>query len=125
MNSKIYQQFIEETFEAMQHYQDDSDSSYFFVELPYIDTNKFNRFCSEHAIDLQVSYCSMETILQENNDYISPNTVSLFTNGSFQNFIQRHIESSDPIPIKARYAVICIYTTPTNYRTMGAPWFLL
>lgn len=118
MNSQIYKQFIENTFESMQHYQNESDSSYFFVEIPYIDTNKFNEFCNDHGINLQVVYYSMDDILLDISKHILDKTINIFDD-SLQAFVKKHIERAEPIPIKARYAVICILANPTNYRTMG------
>ena len=118
MNSKVYQQFIEETFEAMIPFQDETNNAYFFVEIPFIDTDKFNQFCLEHSFDLQLNYFEIQDIFLQSNDYVSTETHSIFQQ-SLQEFVEKHIVMAEPIPIKARYAVICIYTTPTNYRTMG------
>jgi len=121
MNSKVFQQFIEDTFDAMIPYQDETNSNYYFVEIPRVDTDKFNQFCLENNISLQIKYSSLiDFCTQEDNpEEISSLTRSLYMDDSLNSFIQTYIERAEPIPIKANYAVICIYTTPTNYRTMG------
>ena len=71
MNSKLYQQFIEEAFETMIPYQDETNNSaYYFIEVPFIDTNKFNQFCSENSLPLQVSYSTLPEILFNSNENI-------------------------------------------------------
>ena len=120
MNSKVFQQFIEDTFDAMIPYQDDTNSNYYFVEIPFVDTNKFNQFCLENSINLQIKYNTMvDFCTQENHEDVSQQTRLLYMDDSLNDFIQTYIERAEPIPIKSKYAVICIYTTPTNYRTMG------
>ena len=94
MDSKVYQQFIEETFESMQHYQNESDSSYFFVEIPYIDAYKFNKFCKDHGINLQVAYHSMDSILLDNSNLISDKTTNIFDT-SLQAFVRKHLELAE------------------------------
>jgi len=117
MNSKVYQRFIEETFERMLPFQDETNNAYFFVEIPYIETNKFNQFCNENSFDLQINYFEIQNVLQK-SDNISEETHSIFEQ-PLRSYVEKYIENAEPIPISARYGVICIYTTPTNYRTMG------
>ena len=99
----------------MQPYQEkNNDDAYFFVEIPYLDLEKLHGFCQENSIstNLQLKYISSQDILSLDS------MKELFT-PELTCFVQKYIEKAEPIPIKARYAVVCILTTPTNYRTMG------
>jgi len=121
-NSKLYQKFIEDTFETMQPYQENNnDDAYYFVEIPYVNLDKLHAFCQDNSInpELRLRYATPQEILCSDPSFqIDASMKHLFT-PDLTCFVQRYIEKAEPIPIKARYAVVCILTTPTNYRTMG------
>src|SRR5688572_30025581 len=104
----------------MQLYQEkDNDDAYFFVEIPYLDLERLHAFCSEYSIKLELKYVSREEILSsDSSNNIHESLKQLFT-CDLTSFVEQYIERGEPVPIKARYAVICIQTTPTNYRTLG------
>ena len=109
-------------FETSQIYQDShSEDAYYFVEVPYMDLEKFHEFCLTYSIcpNLSLKYFSLEEILSDTPSLkIYKSFKDLFT-PSLVSHIEKYIINSEPIPIKAHYAVVCILTTPTNYRTMG------
>jgi len=104
----------------MKPYQEDgNDDAYFFIEIPYLDLQKLNTFCETHSLKLRLKYATQsEIISSESLEVISASLQQLFT-PSLTSYVDKFIQRAEPIPITARYAVVCIMTTPTNYRTMG------
>ena len=60
----------------------------------------------------------MEEILSDSTNVVDESLKRLFTS-ELTSYVETYIERAEPIPINAHYAVVCILTTPTNYRTMG------
>ena len=119
LNSKLYQKFIEDAFEDMMPYQEtNSDDAYFFIEVPYLDLDKLKASCNEFSINLNLKYATMEEILSDSTNTIDTSLKGLFTS-ELTSYVEIYIIRAEPVIIKARYAVVCILTTPTNYRTMG------
>jgi len=120
LNTKLFQKFIEDSFESMKPYQEEgNDDAYFFIEIPYLDLEKLNTFCETNSLKLNLRYATQaEIISQESSTIISDSLKQLFT-PSLTSYVDKFIQRAEPIPITARYAVVCILTTPTNYRTMG------
>jgi len=118
MGTKPYQQFIEDTFHKAIPYQNESDEAYYFVEIPFLNVEKLNQFAAETGIALEVMYQSRLQIMSENESFADKKLKSLFTD-DFTAFVQKYIESQEPIPTLGRYGVLVIYTTPTNYRILG------
>jgi len=118
MNQKPYQTFIEDTFLSSIPYQNQTDDAYYFVEFPYIDTTKLNNYCADCKVQLEVAYKTRQEIISDDGTTIDPKLGRLFDD-DLTTFVEKYIENGEPIPIKAHYAVLVIYTTPTNYRVMG------
>ncbi len=104
----------------MKPYQEDgNDDAYFFIEVPYLDLQKLNNFCETNSLQLRLKYDTLsEIISSDSSEIISASLQQLFT-PSLTSYVDKFIQRAEPIPIVARYAVVCIMTTPTNYRTMG------
>lgn len=115
----MYQKFIEDAFEEIKPYQDETDAAFFFVEIPYIDLEKFHSFCKELPINLELAYLTREEIIQNKSGLVHPSLHILFEEKQFNLFVETYIEKGVPPAIIGRYAVLSIVTTPTNYRTLG------
>jgi len=120
LNCKLFQKFIEDTFETMKPYQEsDNNDAYYFVEIPYLDLQKLNNFCLTYSIKLNLKYASLEEILScDSSVPIHDSLQTLFT-PELISYTEKYISGIEPIPVNSRYAIVCIMTTPTNYRTMG------
>jgi len=117
-SSKLYQKFIEDAFEDMKPYQDESDEAYFFFEIPYIDVERFHNFSKDLPINLEVKYFSRDEIISNNSGLISEKLSKLFTK-DLNTYVETYIEKNLVPRTIGRYAVLSIVTTPTNYRTLG------
>jgi len=102
----------------MKPYQDESDSAYFFFEVPYINVEKFHDFCKELSLNLEVQYVSREDIISNKSGLIYEGLSKLFT-PNLNAFVETYIEKNIIPRTIGRYAVLSIVTTPTNYRTLG------
>ena len=99
-------------------YQDESDAATYFIEVPFINLEKFDSLCKELSIKLELQYFGKDEIISNINGLISSNLSNLF-NIQLTAFIDKHIEERADYVVKGRYAVLSIVTTPTNYRTLG------
>jgi len=120
LNCKPFQKFIEDTFETMKPYQEaDNNDAYYFVEIPYLDLQKLNSFCKTHSIKLNVKYSTLEEITSCDPSHNLHNSLQNLFTSNLISYVEKYIKGAEPIPVKGRYAIVCIMTTPTNYRTMG------
>jgi len=116
--SKLYQKFIEDTFEEMKHYQDETDAAYFFIEIPYVDLERLHTFCKDLPLSLELKYATRQELISNEFGLFSDALTGLF-NKRFSDFVEKYIELNETPALVGRYAVLSIVTTPTNYRTLG------
>ncbi len=116
--NRLYQSFIEAAFEDMKPYQDETDDAYYFFEFPLINLQKFHDFCNCIGLKLEIAYFTREEIHLDDSKKFSPKLTKLF-NKNLNKFVETYIENNEKPPVKGRYAILSIVTTPTNYRTLG------
>mmetsp|Transcript_19416 Transcript_19416/g.16653 ORF Transcript_19416/g.16653 Transcript_19416/m.16653 type:complete len:88 (+) Transcript_19416:428-691(+) len=66
METKAYQQFIEDTFMSSITYQMSSEEVFYFVEIPAIDPEKFNNYEISKRAKLEIQYFTLNQIFNLN-----------------------------------------------------------